>query len=380
MEGASEPKTPAPVKSKSATEGRWPASMKIVAVVFVVLLIIVSIVAYAVLMNKSSEGLKASVIPTSLTVNAGASDTLEATATFNGESIDGSPNASFRWSVSDSALGNFSATHSRTTTFEAAKAGGTGTITCNVSFVSEDGSLSVEVVVNLVVNAPTLASVAVSPPGTTLVYDRAVVFNVTAVDSVGDDIMDIPDADISWTVWGLPEANCTLNRTHGASVNVTANMTGTVLLNVTVAVDSVTRSSSVTVHVIVAAPTVTLSHQKLPAGAGINWTWTEPTSPLKWDEVTIQLTDGTDTVNWSLTMEGLDGGTYNMSQFAPRVLGALTVFLNITDVDGNGYMNSTDFFLFTTSGGKFNPISNYVMTLMYDPTGLDTVAETAFNG
>jgi hypothetical protein len=191
---------------------------------------------------------------------------------------------------------------------------------------------------------------------------------------------EIADENITWSVWGLPAANYTLNATHGQSVNLTANMTGTILLNVTVTVDTATKIASVTINVIEAAPTTTLSHTKLPAGAGVNWTWTEPTAPLKWDELTIQLTDGTSTVNWSVTMEGLDDGAYNTSQFVPQMLGSLMVYLNITDVDGNGAVNSTDFFLFTTSGGKFNPIGNYYVTLIYEPTGIDVVAEMAFNG
>ena len=377
---ASEPKEASAVKSKGPAEGKTPMNMKVVAVLAVVVVVIVAIVAYAVLTMSAKEGLKATVSPESLTVNAGENKSIEATASWNGDSIDDSSSVSFSWSVSDATLGNFSDSSARMTVFQAKKIGGAGTITCNVTFVSESETSSVEVDVSLVVNAPTLATVSVSPSHATLVYDRPVIFNMTAEDSVGDDINDIADADITWSVWGLPQEICSLNTTHGASVNITANMTGTVLLNVTVVVDSVTKTTSVTVHVIIAAPATALYHSKLPAGAGINWTWDEPSEPLEWDELTILLTDGSSTVNWSLTMEGLDGGAFNTSQFGYRVLGALTIYLNITDVDGNGAMNSTDYFLFTTSGGKFNPAGNYVMTLMYEPTEIDIVAEMAFNG
>lgn len=379
MDGTSEAKEPVPVKIIGPSKGKWPMSPKVIAVVAVVAIVIVAIVAYAALMMNEEEGLEATVSPETLTLNAGATESLEATATWNGDPANASA-TTYSWSVSDPGLGNFSEPNSRATLFQAAEVGGEGTITCNVTYTSDDGTSSVEVDVDLVVIGPTLASVEITPPGTTLVYDRAVVFNMTAEDSLGDEMTDIADENITWTVWGLPSANYTLNSTHGASVNLTANMTGTILLNVTAMVDGVSKSTSVTVQVIEAAPTVTLSHTKLPAGAGVNWTWAEPTQPLMWDEITIQLTDGTSTVNWSLTMEGLNGGEYNTSQFAPQLLGSLTVYLNITDVDGNGAVNSTDFFLFTTSGGKFNPIGNYVLTWIFEPTGIDVVAEMAFNG
>ena len=378
MQGTSQKNESTPVKPIDPAE-RKGMNTTVIVVVAIVVILIIAVVAYALMTAKENEGLKASVSPESLTVDAGVNTSLEATATWNGDSIDDSPNVTFAWSVSNNTLGTFSSDSARITTFHAGNAAGTGTITCNVTYVSEDGTTSEKVEVALVVNEPAFATVKVSPPGTTLVFDRAVIFNVTAEDSIGETL-EVPDAEITWTVWGLPEANCTLNSTHGASVNLTANMTGTILLNVTVTIDGVERSISVTVHVIKAAPTMTLSDSKLPAGAGINWTFDEPTEALDWDEMTFQLTDGTSTVNWSLTMEDLDNGTYNTSEFGPRTLGTLTVFLNITDVDGNGAVNSTDFFVFTTSGGKFLASGDYVLTIVYEPTGIDDVAEATFKG
>ena len=381
MQGTIEQKNATPEKIKGPTESKMPVRPIVLVVIAVVVILIIAFAAYALMRNaKENEGLKASVSPESLTVNAGVNATLDATATWNGDSIDDSPNATFKWSVSNGTLGTFSSDSKRNTTYHAGKVGGSGTISCNVTYVSEDGTSSVKVDVSLVVNAPTLAAVKVSPAGTTLVFDRAAIFNVTAENSVGDEILNIPDADIGWTVFGLPDANFTLNSTHGASVNLTANKTGTILLNVTVTVNGVEKSVSITVHVLRAAPTMILTDSKLPAGAGINWTFTEPTEALDWDQITLRLTDGTSTVNWSLTMMGLDSGTYNMSEFGPRTLGALTVFLNVTDVDGNGAVNSTDFFLFTTSGGKFLASGNYVLTIVYEPTAIDDVAQMTFKG
>ena len=371
---------PAPVKILDPAEKKGSGRMIVVAAIVVVAIIIIALVAYAVLMKGGKEGLKASVSPEALTLNAGASQALEATASWNGDSIDDAANASFSWSVSNASLGGFSGTNQRSTVFQAGHVGGSGVITCNITYVSEDGTSYLDVDVNLVVNAPTLALVKISPSHSTLVFDRAGVFNVTAEDSVGDEVAEIAAESITWSVSGVPETNCTLNATHGASVNITANVTGTITLTVSVTVSGVTQTTSVTIYVIKAAPTLTLADTKLPAGAGINWTLTAPTEPLDWDELSIILSDGTSTVNWSLTMEGLDNGTYNVSEFGPRLLGSLTVFLNITDVDGNGAVNATDFFLFTTSGGKFSASGNYVITLVYEPTEIDVVAELPFNG
>ncbi len=380
MQGTSEPKTGEPEKIKGPPESRSPVKPVVIVAIVVVVILIIAVAAYALMRNANAkEGLKASVLPESLTVDAGKNATLEAAATWNGDSVSDAVATTFKWSINNTNLGSFSANNLKAITFQAGKVGGSGTITCNVTYVAEDKTSYKDVQVALTVLAPTLASVKVQPATATLVFDRAVVFNVTADDSVGDEIADIPDDHINWTAWGLGE-NCTLNSTHGASINLTANATGTVLLNVTVTIDGVQKSISITVHVIKAAPTMALSHSKLPAGAGVNWTFTEPTEKLEWDNITLQLTDGTSTVNWSLTMEGLDDGTYNVSQFGNRTLGTLTVFLNITDVDGNGVVNSTDFFTFETSGGKFNPAGSYVITVMYEPTEIDVVAESAFNG
>ncbi len=381
MEGTSERKDAAPAAIKPINEKKGISPMVLVVVAVVVILII-AVVAYVVMTRnaKENEGLKASVTPDALTVDAGKNATLEATATFDGDSIDDSVNATFSWTVSDNALGTLSSANLRTATFHAAKIGGSGTISCAVTYLSTEGTSTKEVNVSLVVNPPVLATVKVTPPVATLVFDRPVTFNLTAENSVGDEMTEIPDADITWTVWGLPSENCTLNSTHGASVNLTANASGTVSVNVTVVVNGVQKSVSIAVHVIRAAPTVVLSHSKLPAGAGINWTFNQVNGNLSWDELTIQLTDGTDTVNWSLSMEGLDSGAFNTSDFGNRTLGSLAVFLNITDAEGNGAVNTTDYFLFTTSGGKFNPAGNYVIRLIYEPTGIDVVSELAFNG
>ena len=69
----------------------------------------------------------------------------------------------------------------------------------------------------------------------------------------------------------------------------------------------------------------------------------------------------------------------NTTEFGPMTLGSLTVFLNVTDLAGNGLTNLADFFTFTTSGGKFNPARDYIVTLIYKPT-LDVIVQSAFRG
>jgi len=380
MEGTSEPKVAAPERKAGTPAKQGTMSTRtLIVVLAVVVILIIAIVAYAVLMQ-SKKGLDATVSPETLTMNAGASAPLEVHATWNGDSIDDSPNATFAWTVSDASLGSFSAANARNTNFVAGSTPGSGAITCKVSYTVEGDTSTKDVEVELVVNPPVLSLVEISPPSRTLVYDRNVTFNATAVDSLGNDITGIPAANMTWTVWGIPTENYTLSTTIGASVNFSANTTGTALLNVTVTHKGVTKTAGVTLPVIRAVPTLVLNPKKLPAGAGANCSLTEPTEPLKWDELIIQLTYETSTINWTLTMEGLDDGAFNMSQFAPQALGSLTVFLNITDVDGNGAVNSTDYFVFTASGGSFTPSGSYLITMIYEPTVVDIVAEASFNG
>jgi flagellin-like protein len=106
---------------------------------------------------------------------------------------------------------------------------------------------------------------------------------------------------------------------------------------------------------------------------GYKVTLTNPTSEVRWGEVMIQLSDGVNTVTWlNFTTDDLVSAT------APVVwkfggsssLGSLSVFLNVTDMTGNGRINMGDYLVFTTfASPTFLQSVDYKLTLLYKPTG-----------
>ncbi len=365
-------------KGRSAWSGRKIDPIMLLFPVAVIVLVVLAAVSYSMYKGEQEDtNLAVEVHPDVDGVAAGSIVSMWANTTWNDESIDDSSDVQYLWQVNDSALGSFSLTAQRETTFTAGRVAGEGLITCDVTYVVDDVSYTSDTSVSLTVNPPTLASVSVEPSAITLVYDRAQVFNSSAIDSLGDPILGLV---YSWTLDGIPAANYMLNSTTGPSVNLTANITGTAWLNVTATYNGAVKNASAVIPIIPAAPTMTIGRTNLPGGVGIKWTCSsEPTAALPWENVTVRLTDGTETVDWSLAMGGLSGGVANTTEFGTRTLGSLTVFLNVTDLDGNGLTNLSDYLTFTTSGGKFNPARDYTVTLIYKPT-LDVIVQSAFRG
>jgi hypothetical protein len=365
---------PKPMPNKGLSERNKAI---VIAAIAVVAVLVLAVAASLLASPKDHEGvLLLTINPDPATVDAGQTMDLVANATWDGDSIDASPNAQFKWSLGDSLLGSLTTTTERLTEFLAGDVGGVGQILCVLSFIQSGKQMNASASVTLTVNPPTLASVSVAPSQRTLLYDRVQVLNATAVDSVGDPVIGL---NYTWTVEGIPSANYSINSTWGASINFTANATGTAWVNATATYNGVTKVGGAVLPVMAAAPTTILSRSNLPGGAGKNFTCSEPTLDLHWNEITVYLTDGTVTVNWSLSMAGLNSGSLNMSEFGPRNVGTLVVFLNVTDMAGNGSVSADDFFTFTTSNGRFNPARNYVVTLEYKPT-LDLIAQMTFVG
>ena len=66
--------------------------------------------------------------------------------------------------------------------------------------------------------------------------------------------------------------------------------------------------------------------------------------------------------------------------FNVEVLGSLSIYCNVTDLIGNGYVNQGDYFTFTTpSSSTFAPYTTYTVTIMHDPTAAET-CHTSFAG
>ena len=103
---------------------------------------------------------------------------------------------------------------------------------------------------------------------------------------------------------------------------------------------------------------------------GVKMTFGPVSTEMQWSDVTILLNDGSITQSWAPATADLDTGTVATCAYVEKSLGILTVYLNVTDLTGNGHVNAGDFFTLTTpSVGTFNTATTYTVTIMHDPTG-----------
>lgn len=100
---------------------------------------------------------------------------------------------------------------------------------------------------------------------------------------------------------------------------------------------------------------------------------TDTTSEVKWGDVIVQLSEGTDIDSWSnlTTADLVSPVTPAVWHYgASKSLGDLNVFLNITDIGGNGKINRGDSITFSTfTSPTFSTSLTYTLTLVYEPTG-----------
>ena len=100
---------------------------------------------------------------------------------------------------------------------------------------------------------------------------------------------------------------------------------------------------------------------------------------VPWDDVKIQVSDGTNSAQWSPT-KAFQSTTVGHNYSASAALTGLTVCLWIYDVSGNGFVSGTDYFTLTTSGGPtFSSATTYTVTIVYAPTG-SSMTSASFTG
>jgi len=342
-----------------------------VTAVIVVLLLLASI-AYVVTRPEKKE-LSGAISPSSIQIGAGQSIDVEVSAQWGGDPVVDAENLAYAWSVSEPGLGSISNAISRQATFHAGEMQGSGIVSCNITYVHGEKEYWFVIDADLTVGPPVLESISVTPSEVTLLFDTVQVFNATAVNSLNENMSG---ANIAWTVAGILVANYTLDTTTGPSVNFTANATGTVWVNATLSHSGIVKSASAVVTMIREVPVLDITRSNLPDG--VNWTFSEPSSAVEWSDLVIVVTDGTNSVNWTITAEGLDGGSYSVVECPSQDLDGLIVYLNITDTTGNGTVNAGDSFTITASGGTFVPASHYRVTLIYGPTE-DMMVSKRFN-
>lgn len=114
---------------------------------------------------------------------------------------------------------------------------------------------------------------------------------------------------------------------------------------------------------------------------GLKFTFTPFSKDTTWGDISFVLTAEADSVSFvNITTEDLmsDSGTVTKS-VGYRDLGSLSVYMNVTDLAGNGYVNQGDSFTLTTGGGAFSKAITYEIFVMYDPIGA-VISSMTFQG
>jgi flagellin-like protein len=106
---------------------------------------------------------------------------------------------------------------------------------------------------------------------------------------------------------------------------------------------------------------------------GYKWTLTSPTDEVSWTDLTIILQVGTaSSTTWNAaTQTGLTGTGVQIELLGTGT--GTTFYANVTDMGGNGYINNGDSFTIT---GAFVDATSYTVTLNYEPTDGQMVAQT----
>jgi len=126
------------------------------------------------------------------------------------------------------------------------------------------------------------------------------------------------------------------------------------------------------------------SFTKSSVPGGFKFVFTPFSKDTTWDKLTIVLTDDSNAISFNNTttasMSGQSGTVTTVTHSdGSRVLGALTVWMNATDLAGNGYVNQGDSVTLTAAGGQFSKSTIYTISLLYKPSG-DTIASQSFTG
>ena len=113
---------------------------------------------------------------------------------------------------------------------------------------------------------------------------------------------------------------------------------------------------------------------------GMEFTFTQLSKNTVWGDIMILISDGNNNSVFSnITTDALDTGTPVTASFGSRDLGNLKVFLNVSDLTGNGYVSGGDYITLTTGDGNFSHITTYEVTVIHNPSD-SRIVSTTFQG
>jgi hypothetical protein len=88
---------------------------------------------------------------------------------------------------------------------------------------------------------------------------------------------------------------------------------------------------------------------------------------VSWDDLEIQLTDGTNIVTWYPSEGGLDDGAPSMENLGSSLLNGTEISCVVTDLAGNGCIDEGDYFVLNAYDG-FNVSDHYAALLIFTVT------------
>jgi flagellin-like protein len=145
----------------------------------------------------------------------------------------------------------------------------------------------------------------------------------------------------------------------------------------TILLVAITVILAATLYVVVFGFGGTASHKppvgqftKTSIAAGYKFTFTPFIPDTTWSEVYVLLFAGNQSVVFdNLTTSELDTHTaVTTENLGGRAIGNMTVFMNVTDLVGNGRIDQGDSFTLTTTGGVFSNLVSYEVILMDRPS------------
>jgi len=128
------------------------------------------------------------------------------------------------------------------------------------------------------------------------------------------------------------------------------------------------------------AEPVTTDLSMVTESGGYRFTFGAFTSQTEWSDIAIVLSDISSSVSWNPTTPDMKGVSPVVFEFAPTLLGNITVFCNVTDMDGDGSVDEGDFFtVHTGSEAVFASGAEYTVLIVHETTGT-LAASDSFSG
>jgi hypothetical protein len=113
-------------------------------------------------------------------------------------------------------------------------------------------------------------------------------------------------------------------------------------------------------------PVIAMTRTTISSPDGYKFTMIAPTEEVSWSDLTIILQSGVDSAVWDTASQSSLTGTGAQTQaLSAQILGSTNLYVNVTDIGGNGYINNGDYFTIT---GMFTIATSYTVILMYEPT------------